>query len=49
MMRTSSAIIVTINPSINYAKLCMSMRLSNARYSACVRVRFHDQSVRNGG
>ena len=30
----SSVIIVTVKPSVEYAKLCMSMRLGNARYSA---------------
>jgi hypothetical protein len=34
MMRTSPAIIAAIQPSMGYAKLCMSMRLGNARYSA---------------
>jgi hypothetical protein len=33
MTQTSSAIIVVIKPSVEYAKLCMSMRLGNARYS----------------
>jgi len=34
MMRTSPAIIAAIQPSMGYAKLCMSMRSGNARYSA---------------
>jgi hypothetical protein len=34
MKQTSSANIVAIKPSMEYAKQCMSMRLSNARYSA---------------
>jgi hypothetical protein len=34
MTQTSSAIIVTIEPSMEYAKLCMSIRSGNARYSA---------------
>src|SRR5215472_10519386 len=34
MMQMSSVIIVTVKPSVEYAKLCMSMRLGNARYSA---------------
>jgi hypothetical protein len=34
MTQTSSAIIVAIKPSVEDAKLCMSMRLGNARYSA---------------
>jgi hypothetical protein len=34
MTQTSSAIIVAIKPRWKYAKLCMSMRLGNARYSA---------------
>jgi hypothetical protein len=34
MTQTSSAIIVGIKPSMEYAKLCLSMRLGNARYSA---------------
>ena len=29
-----SAIIVAVKPSVEYAKLCMGMRLGNARYSA---------------
>jgi hypothetical protein len=33
MTQTSSAIIAAIKPSIEYAKLCMSMRLGNACYS----------------
>jgi hypothetical protein len=32
--QTNSAIIAAIKPSMEYAKLCMSMRLGNARYSA---------------
>jgi hypothetical protein len=35
MMQTSSAIIVTVKSSIEYAELCMGMRLGNVRYSAC--------------
>ena len=34
MTQTSSAIIVAIKPWMEYAKLCMGMRLGNARYSA---------------
>jgi hypothetical protein len=34
MTQTSSAVIVAIKPSMEYAKLRMSMRLGNARYSA---------------
>jgi hypothetical protein len=34
MTQTSSAIIVAIKTSMEYAKMCMSMRLGNARYSA---------------
>jgi len=34
MTQTSSAIIVAIKPGMEYARLCMSMRLGNARYSA---------------
>jgi len=33
MTQTSSVIIVTVKPSVEYAKLCMSMCLGNARYS----------------
>ena len=29
-----SVITVTVKPSVEYVKLCMSMRLGNARYSA---------------
>jgi hypothetical protein len=32
--QTSSAIIAAIEPSMKYAKVCMSMRLGNACYSA---------------
>jgi len=34
MTQVSSVIIVTVKPSVEYAKLCMSMCLGNARYSA---------------
>jgi hypothetical protein len=34
MTQTSSAVIVAIKPSMEYAKLRMSMRLGNVRYSA---------------
>ena len=34
MTQTSSANIVAIKPSMEYAELCMSMRLGNARYSS---------------
>jgi len=34
MAQTHSAIILAIKPSMEYANLCMSMRLANARYSA---------------
>jgi hypothetical protein len=34
MTRTSSAIIVAVEPSKGYAKLRMGMRFGNARYSA---------------
>jgi hypothetical protein len=34
MTQTSSAITVAIKPSMEYAKLCMSMRFGNVRYSA---------------
>ena len=34
MMQTSSAIIVTVKSSMEYADLCISMRLGNVRYSA---------------
>jgi hypothetical protein len=34
MTQTSPAIIVAIKPSMEYATLCMSMRLGNVRYSA---------------
>ena len=34
----NSAIMVAIKLSMEYAKLCMSMRLGNARYSACAGV-----------
>jgi hypothetical protein len=34
MTQTSSATSVAIKRSIEYAKLCTSMRSSNARYSA---------------
>jgi hypothetical protein len=30
MTQMSSVIIVTVKPSVEYAKLCMSMRLGNA-------------------
>jgi len=39
MTQMSSVIIVTVKPSVEYAKLCMSMRLDNVRYSATVRCR----------
>jgi hypothetical protein len=34
MVQTSSAIMVTVKPSMEYAELCMGMRLGNVRYSA---------------
>jgi hypothetical protein len=34
MTQTKLAIIAATKPSMEYAKLCMSMRLGNARYSA---------------
>jgi hypothetical protein len=34
MTQTSSAIIVTVESSMEYAELCMGMRLDNVRYSA---------------
>jgi hypothetical protein len=34
MTQTSSAIIVAIRPWMEYVKLCMSMHIGNARYSA---------------
>jgi hypothetical protein len=37
MTQTSSAIIMAIKPSIEYAKLCITMRLGT-RYSACASV-----------
>jgi hypothetical protein len=38
MTQTSSAVIVTLKPSMEYAELCMGMRLGNVRYSACASV-----------
>jgi hypothetical protein len=35
MTQMSSVIIATVKPAVEYAKLCMSMHLGNARYSAC--------------
>ena len=34
MKQTSSAIIVTVKSSMEYAELCMGMRSGNVRYSA---------------
>jgi hypothetical protein len=34
MTQMSSVIIATVKPAVEYAKLCMSMHLGNARYSA---------------
>jgi hypothetical protein len=34
MTQTNSAIIVTIKSSMEYAELCMGIRLGNIRYSA---------------
>jgi hypothetical protein len=34
MTQTSSPIIVTVKSSMEYAELCMGMRLANVRYSA---------------
>jgi hypothetical protein len=38
MTQTSSTIIVAVKPCMEYAKLCMSMRLGDARTSACENV-----------
>jgi hypothetical protein len=35
MRQMSSAIIVAIKPSMEYAMLCMSMHLGNVCYSTC--------------
>jgi hypothetical protein len=34
MTQMSSVIIVTVKPSVEYAEVCMGMRLGNVRYSA---------------
>jgi hypothetical protein len=34
MTQTSSAVILTVKSSMEYAELCMCMRLANVRYSA---------------
>jgi hypothetical protein len=54
MTQTSSAIVAAVKPAMEYAMLCMIMRLANARYSArCVRTDqgtvYADVAVRHPG
>lgn len=49
MTQMSSVIIVTVKPSVEYAKLCMSMCLGNARYSGRCGRRSADGSARRCG
>jgi hypothetical protein len=46
MTQMSSVIIVTVKPSVEYATLCMSMCLGNARYSGRCGRRSADGSAR---
>jgi len=49
MTQMSSAIIAAVKPSMEYAKLCMGMRLRNVRYSADQCVTSIDEASTGGG